>query len=69
MVQNRANKIAVIRLDPDLSGGTLVATLTDPDFQVPTTVAAQGRRLYAINARFDVNPQTPETTYNVVKVG
>jgi hypothetical protein len=69
VVQNRANQIAVIRLDPDLTSGTLVATLTDPDFQVPTTVAAMGRRLYAINARFDLPAQTPDTTYNVVQVG
>jgi DNA-binding beta-propeller fold protein YncE len=69
VVQNRANQIAVIRLDPDLTSGTLVATLTDPDFKVPTTVAALGRRLYAINARFDLPVHTPDTTYNVVKVG
>jgi DNA-binding beta-propeller fold protein YncE len=69
VVQNRDNQIAVIRLDPDLTSGTLVATLTDPDFKVPTTVAALGRRLYAINARFDLPVHTPDTTYNVVKVG
>jgi hypothetical protein len=45
-----------------------VAELADPDFDVPTTVARVGLRLYAINARFS-SPQTPETTYDVVKVG
>ena len=45
-----------------------VAELTDPDFDVPTTVARLGLRLYAINARFST-PPTPETPYDVVKVG
>jgi hypothetical protein len=67
-VQNRLNKIAVLRLDRKLRSGRLVAELTDADFDIPTTVAALGRKLYAINARFGV-PMTPETTYDVVKVG
>jgi sugar lactone lactonase YvrE len=68
VVQNRLNKIAVLRLDRRLTRARLVTELTDPDFDVPTTIAALGRRLYAVNARFS-SPQTPETTYDVVKVG
>jgi hypothetical protein len=68
VVQNQLEKIAVIALDPELRSGTLVAELTDEDFDIPTTVAAIGDRLYAINARFST-PPTPETTYDVVKVG
>jgi sugar lactone lactonase YvrE len=68
VVQNQLNKIAVIRLDGGLRSGTLAAELTDPDFDIPTTVAAIGRRLYAINARF-TTPPTPDTPYDVVKVG
>jgi sugar lactone lactonase YvrE len=68
VVQNRLNKIAVLRLDRKLRSGTPVAELTDPDFDIPTTVAALGRRLYAINARFST-PPTPTTPYNVVKIG
>ena len=55
-------------LDAHLRSGRLVAELTDPDFDIPTTVAATGRRLYAINARFST-PRTPETPYDVVLVG
>jgi sugar lactone lactonase YvrE len=70
VVQNRDNKIAVILLDRRLRRGVLVAELTDPDFDTPTTVARLGLRLYAINARFQSAPMpTPETTYEVVKVG
>jgi sugar lactone lactonase YvrE len=68
VVQNQDNKIAVVLLDKRLRRGALIAELTDPDFDVPTTVARIGLRLYAINARFNA-PQTPETTYDVVKVG
>jgi sugar lactone lactonase YvrE len=68
VVQNQLNQIAAILLDRRLERGVRVATLTDPDFDVPTTVARLGLRLYAINARFNT-PPTPETTYDVVKVG
>jgi sugar lactone lactonase YvrE len=68
VVQNQLNQIAAILLDRRLERGVRVATLTDPDFDVPTTVARLGLRLYAINARFNT-PPTPATTYDVVKVG
>jgi hypothetical protein len=45
-----------------------VATLTDPDFDVPTTIAFQAGRLYAVNARFGITD--PESArYDIVKVG
>jgi sugar lactone lactonase YvrE len=62
VVQNRDNKVTVLRLDRDLSSGTLTATLTDPDFDVPTTIDEFGHRLYAVNARF-TTPPTPTTPY------
>jgi DNA-binding beta-propeller fold protein YncE len=68
VVQNRLNKVAVLRLDAKLRSARLATELTDEDFDVPTTLAALGRKLYAINARFS-SPQTPATTYDVVKVG
>jgi PQQ-like domain len=68
VVQNRDNKIAALLLDHKLRRGVLIRELTDPDFDVPTTVARIGFKLYAINARFST-PPTPTTTYDVVKVG
>ena len=67
VVRNRLNEIAVIELDASYESGTLTGTITDPDFQVPTTVAAFGPYLYAVNARFGTTP-TPDTTYTVVRV-
>jgi sugar lactone lactonase YvrE len=68
VVRNRLNKIAVVKLSRSLHRGRLVATLTDPDFDVPTTIAFQAGRLYAVNARFGT-PPTPETRYDIVRVG
>jgi hypothetical protein len=67
VVQNRLNQIAVIKLAPNLRTGEVVATITDPNFDVPTTVAAFGNALYAVNARFST-PPTPSTTYSIVRV-
>ncbi len=68
VVQNRLNKVAVLKLDRTLRSARLKAELTDPDFDVPTTIAALGRRLYAVNARFST-PPTPTTPYDIVQVG
>jgi len=67
VVRNQLNQIAVIELAPGYASGTLTRTITDPDFQVPTTVAAFGPFLYAVNARFGT-PPTPDTSYTVVRV-
>jgi len=67
VVQNFSNQIAVIRLAPDLGSGTLTRTITNRSFDVPTTVALFGSRLYAVNARFSTSP-TPDTTYGIVQV-
>ncbi len=67
VVQNLSNTVAVIRIDADGTSGKLVDQLTDPDFQVPTTVARFGNGLYLPNARFDT-PPTPDTEYSVVRI-
>jgi hypothetical protein len=68
VVQNQQNKIAVLLVDRKLRRGVLLRELTDPDFDVPTTVARIGFKLYAVNARFST-PPTPTTPYDIVKVG
>ena len=67
VVQNTNNRIAVVALAPDLGSGTVTGAITSPSFDVPTTVAMFGSRLYAVNARF-TTPPTPTTTYSVVQV-
>ena len=67
VVQNRLNQIAVVELNSALTEGTIVDTITDSDFRVPTTIARFGNSLYAVNARFGTTP-TPDTEYEVVRV-
>ncbi|WP_336214202.1 superoxide dismutase [Nonomuraea sp. LPB2021202275-12-8] len=67
VVQNRLNTVAVLRLSADGSSGRVTDRLTDERFDVPTTVAAFGNRLYLPNARF-TTPPTPDTTYDVVSI-
>ncbi|WLW51131.1 SMP-30/gluconolactonase/LRE family protein [Streptomyces sp. YU58] len=67
VVQNRLNLISVWDLDKAATTATLRRTVTDPRFDVPTTAARFGDRLYLVNARF-TTPPTPETTYNAVAV-
>jgi len=68
VVQNRSNQIAVFRLSKDLTKATFIKVLTDPDFDVPTTIDKSGKRLYAVNARFGTS--TPaDQHYDIVKVG
>jgi hypothetical protein len=50
VVRNRLNEIAVVRLDRSYTSGVVVRAITDEDFDVPTTVAAFGPFLYAVNA-------------------
>jgi sugar lactone lactonase YvrE len=67
VVRNRLNAIAVVKLAPDFTSGTVVETLGSLFFQVPTTIARHGNALYAVNARFGTTP-TPSTTYTAVRV-
>lgn len=67
VVRNRSNEIVELRMSADWLSGTVVGTVSDPDFDVPTTLAAQGSRLYAVNARFNT-PPTPDTEYDIVLV-
>ena len=66
VVQNRLNVVAKIALTANLRSGRIVRRISNPQFDVPTTVADLGSRLYAVNARF-TTPPTPTTTYSVVR--
>ncbi len=51
VVRNQMNQIAVVELALDFASGTIVSAITDPNFDVPTTVARFGPWLYAINSQ------------------
>jgi hypothetical protein len=67
VVQNLDNLVARIRLRHDLAAGRVVERISDPDFDVPTTIASFRDNLYVVNARF-TTPPTPTTPYTVVRV-
>jgi streptogramin lyase len=66
-VQNQLNQIAVLKLKSGFRRAELVRTITDPEFDVPTTIAHVDRSLWAVNARFNTEP-TPETPYWLTRV-
>jgi sugar lactone lactonase YvrE len=66
-VQNRQNRIAVLKLARNDASATVRRTITDPQFDVPTTLALTRRGLFTVNARF-TTPPTADTTYDVVRV-
>jgi outer membrane protein assembly factor BamB len=70
VVKNTQNRIAVVRVDHRLRRGEIKRHITDPLFDVPTTIDDVGRHtLYAVNARFGVPPaQRPTAAYNLVRV-
>jgi hypothetical protein len=51
VVRNRLNEIAVVTLARDFASGTIVGAITDPNFNVPTTIARFGPWLYAVNSQ------------------
>lgn len=65
VVQNFINLVATIRLAPDLSSGVVASQTGNPDFDVPTTIARFGNRLYVVNGRFSTPPES-DTTYDVI---
>jgi len=66
-VQNRLNKVAVLKLSKGERTATVRRTITDPQFDVPTTLAVAKGRLFTVNARFTTTP-APDTAYDVVRI-
>jgi hypothetical protein len=64
-VQNAGNQVTRMRLNKDLTTGTVVKVITSKLFQTPTTAARFGNILAVVNAKFF---QQPADTYEVVLV-
>ena len=54
VVQNRLNRIAAVKLDHRERSGVVRRFITDPRFDIPTTIAPFKDFIYAVNARFDL---------------
>jgi sugar lactone lactonase YvrE len=68
VAQPFSNQILQIDLSPDLSTGTVEAIITNPSFEVPTTVARFGDRLVTVNAKLDTGFPPTAKTYEAVVV-
>ena len=67
-VQNSSNQITRIRLNDDLTSGTVVKVITSEAFQFPTTAARFGNLLAVVNAKFDTGFPPTADQYEVVLV-
>jgi hypothetical protein len=67
VVRSPVDGVLVIELQPDLSSGAVVRTITDSDLDDPTTIDEFGHRLYAVNGRFST-PPTADTPYWVTQL-
>ncbi len=52
IMQNFAQKIAVVELSDDLTQGTFVKNIVSADFAIPTTITGYGNCIYAINTNY-----------------
>ena len=52
IMQNFAQKIAVVELSDDLTQGTFIKNLVSDDFAIPTTITGFGNCIYAISTNF-----------------
>jgi sugar lactone lactonase YvrE len=64
-VQNNDNLVKELRLSDDLSSATVVKVITDPSFEIPTTIARWGNRLAVVNAKFDTGFPPTASTFDV----
>ncbi len=60
-------EVDAFELGHALTDGDLMAVITDPSFDVPTTLALARHSLFVINARFNT-PPTPDTPYSITRV-
>jgi hypothetical protein len=67
VVQNALDVVAKISLAPKLTSGRVVRRISG-NLDFPTTIAEQGRRLYAVNARFDFPMPNASTEYWITKL-
>src|SRR3990172_8557800 len=67
VLRNSLNELVTIDLAEDLTSGVVVDRSGNPNFNVPTTLAAFGDALFAVNAKFST-PPIPSTPYEIVRV-
>ena len=67
-VQNASNQITRIRLNKQVTAGTVTKVITSKNFKSPTTAAKFGNTLAVVQAKFDTGFPPRADTYEVVLV-
>jgi len=67
VVQGGSNMVSVVHLGDRLARGRVVATLTDPGLDFPSTATLAAGWLWVVNARFST-PPTPDTNYWITRL-
>ena len=62
------NVVTVVRLDSQLTAGSVLGTITDPGLDGPTTATVAAGRLWAVNARFGTIPPPPDKEYWITQL-
>lgn len=65
VVQNLANTVSVIELDPAGTSGKVVERWSDPRFDTPTAMVRFGNRFYLSNARF-TTPDAETADFRII---
>ncbi len=65
--QNFSNSVVIVQLNGSLTAGRVVKTITDPRFDIPSSVEVTASRLFVLNSRL-TTPVTPDTSYDIVSV-
>jgi hypothetical protein len=65
--RNYRGVVAKVKPSAKLETGRVLERIGDPGFDVPTKIAARGRYLFAVNARF-TTPPTPTTPYWITRI-
>ncbi|MEU1540205.1 hypothetical protein ABZ461_19185 [Actinacidiphila glaucinigra] len=60
------NGVYIAELDPDLRSGTVTHRVTGEPFDLPTTLARHGCRLYVVNSQNDEPPGRPPYTVSAI---
>lgn len=67
VMRNQNNELVSIDLSDDLTSGTVVDSIHNPNLNVPTTLAAFGNVLYTVNAKFTASDPT-SIPFEVVRI-
>ena len=68
VVRENPASVVTVALSDDLASGEVMATLTHPSLDLPTTLAKVGDRLLVVNSQLDGTPPEPPFTVTSLRI-